>query len=176
MLFRSEANMPDIILSDLRLPDADGTQLLVWCKEMSFTIPLIIMTSYGEIQSAVQAMKLGARDYISKPVNPDELLKKIDEALHSTSDVKEEKASQTITQSSTSPSTYLEGNSEVSQQLYSYVSLVAPTNMSVLINGASGTGKEHIAKRIHDLSPRHNKPFIAIDCGAMPKEIGRAHV
>ena len=166
-----EASLPDLILSDLRLPDEDGTQLLAWSKEQGYSIPFIIMTSYAEIQSAVQAMKLGACDYIAKPVNPDELLKKFDEALTIPSKEKETVLTKPAVKSKQALSTYLEGKSEVAQQLYSYVSLVAPTNMSVLINGASGTGKEHIAKRIHDLSPRSNKPFIAIDCGAMPKEL-----
>ena len=76
-----ETECPDIILSDLRLPDEDGTQLLAWINENNYNIPFIMMTSYAEIQTAVQAMKLGANDYISKPVNPDELLKKINEAL-----------------------------------------------------------------------------------------------
>ena len=126
------------------------------------------MTSYAEIQTAVLAMKLGASDYISKPVNPDELLKKIDEAFKSsqvdTPNVTPQKSEQPI-------HNYLEGESEIARQLYSYVSLVAPTNMSVLINGASGTGKEYVAQRIHDLSPRNGQPFIAIDCGAIPKEL-----
>ena len=129
------------------------------------------MTSYAEIQSAVQAMKLGACDYIAKPVNPDELLKKFDEALAAPSKAKDTVSAKESVKSDKTLSSYLEGKSDVAQQLYSYVSLVAPTNMSVLINGASGTGKEHIAKRIHDLSPRNNKPFVAIDCGAMPKEL-----
>ena len=166
-----ETNLPDLILSDLRLPDEDGTQLLVWCKEQGYNIPFIIMTSYAEIQSAVQAMKLGACDYIAKPVNPEELLKKFDEALAAPSKAKDTVSAKESVKSDKTLSSYLEGKSDVAQQLYSYVSLVAPTNMSVLINGASGTGKEHIAKRIHDLSPRNNKPFVAIDCGAMPKEL-----
>lgn len=170
-----ENQKPDIILSDLRLPDEDGTQLLVWLNDNGLKIPFIIMTSYAEIQSAVMAMKLGANDYISKPVNPDELLKKIDEALYSSKVSQQntlpEKEKKTKTIAQTDSSRYLEGTSEVAKQLYSHVALVAPINMSVLINGASGTGKEYVAKRIHELSPRKDKPFIAIDCGAIPKEL-----
>ena len=167
-----DAQPTDLILSDLRLPDHDGIHLLKWMGEKELHIPLIIMTGYADIQSAVQAMKLGAQDYIAKPVNPEELLKKITEALQ----VKESPLPQ-VAPHGKSPKTkqeshsYLEGESDAAKQLYNYVSLVAPTNMSVLINGASGTGKEYVAHRIHQLSKRCDKPFIAIDCGSIPKEL-----
>lgn len=171
-----EEQTPDLILSDLRLPDADGIQLLTWINENGYAVPFIIMTSYAEIQTAVQAMKLGACDYIAKPVNPDELLKKITEAMappiakeQTETSVNSKRTSKKVTQ--TNSNAYFEGVSEPAKQLYSYVGLVAPTNMAVLVNGASGTGKEYVAKRIHELSPRKDKPFIAIDCGAIPKEL-----
>ena len=130
------------------------------------------MTSYGEIQTAVKEMKLGASDYIAKPFNPDELLKKINESTAVAIDITDTVKTKVLNPQDTSnQSSYLEGVSEIAKQLYSYVALVAPTNMSVLINGASGTGKEYIAKRIHQLSPRKDKSFIAIDCGAMPKDL-----
>ena len=159
-----EAENVDLILSDLRLPDRDGTDLLRWLAERDLPVPLIIMTGYADIQSAVQAMKLGARDYVAKPVNPAELLKKIQEALQT--------ARPQATPTAPSPaSDFLEGESDAARQLYNYVRLVAPTNMAVLINGASGTGKEYVAHRIHQLSKRANHPFVAIDCGAIPKEL-----
>lgn len=167
-----DAQTVDLILSDLRLPDHDGIHLLKWMSEKELHIPLIIMTGYADIQSAVQAIKLGAQDYIAKPVNPEELLKKIDEALQK-SELPLHKTTLTEKKTKTrqeSPS-YLEGESDAAKQLYNYVSLVAPTNMSVLINGASGTGKEYVAHRIHQLSKRCDKPFIAIDCGSIPKEL-----
>ena len=163
-----EASPVDLILSDLRLPDQDGIDLLRWLSEKNRHIPLIIMTGYADIQSAVQAMKLGACDYIAKPVNPDELLKKINESLHTSPLVKKPELP---AGSDPSPSDYLEGESDVAKQLYNYVRLVAPTNMSVLINGASGTGKEYVAHRIHQLSKRADRPFIAVDCGSIPKEL-----
>lgn len=196
-----EAESIDLILSDLRLPDKDGIDLLKWLGECGLSIPLIIMTGYADIQSAVQAMKLGACDYVAKPVNPDELLKKMDEALNASSTASkqtmhlpqaddafasnrpsvsskqtmrfEEKdnPSQKDAEGTFSSSDYLEGESDAAKQLYNYVKLVAPTNMSVLINGASGTGKEYVAHRIHQLSRRAGQPFIAIDCGAIPKEL-----
>ena len=165
-----ESQTVDLILSDLRLPDHEGIDLLKWMNGQGKAIPLIIMTGYADIQSAVLAMKLGARDYIAKPVNPEELLKKISEAL-------QDSPSQVSSSQATSKATdegqhsYLEGESDAAKQLYNYVGLVAPTNMSVLINGSSGTGKEYVAHRIHQLSKRNNKPFIAVDCGSIPKEL-----
>lgn len=168
-----EAAPVDLILSDLRLPDRDGIDLLKWLGEQRLNIPLIIMTGYADIQTAVQAIKLGACDYIAKPVNPDELLKKIQEAfLHPTVSAKFASTPTKQGSSTSSPSSdYLEGESDAAKQLYNYVRLVAPTNMSVLINGASGTGKEYVAHRIHQLSKRSQQPFIAIDCGSIPKEL-----
>ena len=167
-----------MILSDLRLPDRDGIDLLKWLGEHSLHIPLIIMTGYADIQSAVQAIKLGACDYIAKPVNPDELLKKMDEALKPSSAAPQQAAHSSGTDKAfaadstvDASSDYLEGESDAAKQLYNYVNLVSPTNMSVLINGASGTGKEYVAQRIHKLSRRARQPFIAIDCGAIPKEL-----
>ncbi len=169
-----ESDAIDLILSDLRLPDRDGIDLLKWMRSHGRMTPLIIMTGYADIQSAVQAMKLGAQDYVAKPVNPDELLKKMEEALK-TPPRETAPAAAGKTQDKTSPaepaSDFLEGESDAAKQLYNYVKLVAPTNLSVLINGASGTGKEYVAHRIHQLSKRANHPFIAIDCGAIPKEL-----
>ena len=177
----SKAKTVDLILSDLRLPDHEGIDLLKWMNEQGKAIPLIIMTGYADIQSAVLAMKLGARDYIAKPVNPGELLKKISECftvrrrvllfitqlnrLLKKALLLHLKIQQKII------CAYLEGESDAAKQLYNYVGLVAPTNMSVLINGSSGTGKEYVAHRIHQLSKRNDKPFIAVDCGSIPKEL-----
>ena len=158
----------DLVLCDLRLPDGDGIDLLEWVSNRSVNVPLIVMTSYAAIPSAVQAMKLGARDYISKPVNPEDLLQKINEVFNA--GVKTGKQIP-VSESVPEETNYLEGQSEAARQLYTYVKLVAPTSMSVLINGASGTGKEYVAKRIHQLSKRSEKPFVAIDCGAIPKEL-----
>ena len=165
-----DAQPYNLVLSDLRLPDQDGISLLAWMKEHGHQIPLIIMTGYADIQSAVQAMKNGANDYISKPVQPDVLLKKINEALQNETVIAAPSGS--APSISIAPSSnFLEGESEAARQLYNYVGLVAPTPMSVLINGASGTGKEYVAHRIHQLSKRADKPFIAIDCGSIPKEL-----
>ena len=171
----------DLILSDLRLPDHDGLFLLEWMRKHNLRIPFIVMTSYAEVQNAVLAMKTGASDYIAKPVQPDILLQKIRDAL-STPEPAPTPTPATPTPATPAPETkaqeptadvprYIEGKSEASRQLYEYVGLVAPTPMSVLILGASGTGKEYVARRIHELSPRRDKPFFALDCGAIPKEV-----
>lgn len=186
----------DLVLSDLRLPDHDGLRLLAWMHEHDINAPFIVMTNYAEVQNAVLAMKSGAADYIAKPVQPDILLQKIKDAMEQNA----QQASSTIQNSTTQnaptahnsklktqnscsgkrlyePSAkltaprHIEGKSEASRQLYSYVELVAPTPMSVLILGASGTGKEYVAHRIHDLSARADKPFFALDCGAIPRDV-----
>ena len=168
-----ESGTVDLILSDLRLPDKDGIDLLKWLGERNLQIPLIIMTGYADIQSAVQAMKLGACDYIAKPINPDELLKKMEEArkMRAGHNPSPKTALPKEAEATPPPSDFLEGESDAAKQLYNYVKLVSPTNMSVLINGASGTGKEYVAHRIHQLSKRAARPFVAIDCGSIPKEL-----
>lgn len=178
----------DLVLSDLRLPDHDGLRLLTWMHEHSINAPFIVMTNYAEVQNAVLAMKSGAADYIAKPVQPDILLQKINDAMEQNTQQSNATiqnsttqnaptAQQTTqnsklkTQNSEAAPRYIEGKSEASRQLYSYVELVAPTPMSVLILGASGTGKEYVAHRIHDLSQRHDRPFFALDCGAIPRDV-----
>ena len=184
----------DLVLSDLRLPDHDGIFLLQWMRKHGVQVPFIVMTSYAEIQNVVLAMKSGATDYVAKPFHPEILLDKIKEAIK-TPKKQDSNATSADSQRSTDTNStptdaapgkqagnqasstngdvpkYLEGESEASRKLYSFVSLVAPTPMSVLILGASGTGKEYVARRIHELSTRANKPFFALDCGAIPKEV-----
>ncbi|MDR0430532.1 MAG: sigma-54 dependent transcriptional regulator [Tannerellaceae bacterium] len=158
-----EAEDYDLILSDFRLPDGDGLGLLKWLKETGRSLPLIMMTSYADIQTAVSSIKLGASDYIAKPLNQDELLLKINEFIKK----------DTLKPQSVPPSIneYIEGQSPVAKQMYEYVRLVAPTDMSVLITGSSGTGKEYVARSIHEQSCRKDAPFVAVDCGAIPKEL-----
>lgn len=185
------ADSVNLILSDLRLPDHDGLFLLTWMRKRNIAVPFIVMTHYAEVQNAVLAMKSGAADYIAKPVQPDILLQKINDALQAASAATPvsqpvSAASAPVSASSTNAAAscttananasasvpkYLEGKSEASRQLYDYVRLVAPTPMSVLILGASGTGKEYVARRIHELSARKDKPFFALDCGAIPKDV-----
>lgn len=159
-----------IILSDLRLPDGDGIMFLTWLREKNINTPLIIMTSYGEISSAITSIKLGAEDYIQKPINPDLLIEKIDRAVK-----KSEKDGRTGKNSPSGSvigaSEIITGRSSASKQLDQYINLIAPTHLSVLLLGESGTGKEFAAKSIHLRSKRKDKPFIAVDCGCLSKEL-----
>ena len=162
----------DVVLTDIRLPDSDGLKILKLVKETSLDTQVILMTGYTDIKTAVNSIKNGAFDYVGKPINPDEILHTIGKALDrknskeiSPVKSKEKKAV------SKSPLSFVKGISGDSMRLHEHIELVAPTNMSVLIIGDSGTGKEYIAQSIHVLSKRAEKPFIAVDCGAIPKEL-----
>lgn len=153
----------DLILTDLRLPDGDGILLMAWVREeLKSKVPFIVMTGYAEVQTAVSAMKLGAFDYLKKPINPSLLEEKIVAALEAQQEEEELYKPKKV---------MVKGSSEAIQRLYKHVELVAPTKFSVLILGESGTGKEFIAEMIHECSPRRDKPFIAVDCGSLSKEL-----
>ncbi len=158
----------DLILSDLRLPDGDGIIFLTYIREKKIMTPFIIMTGYADVQTAVNAMKLGAFDYLKKPIIPEVLQQKIDMALKQ-ENVKPQEEKKHIQNSDITK--VVKGNSPVIQRVYTHVSLVAPTKMSVLVLGESGTGKEYIARMIHDQSGRKDKPFIAVDCGSLSMEL-----
>lgn len=153
----------DIVLTDIRLPDNDGLELLTQVKAKQPQTPVILMTGYGDIRSAVKAIKIGAFEYVTKPVNPDEILFTIHAALR---DNREQKGAVSLSNPG-----YVAGVSNAAVTLNEHISLVAPTNMSVLVMGESGTGKEFIARKIHKESTRAAKPFVALDCGALPKEL-----
>jgi len=172
----------DLILTDLRLPDYDGIQLLTEIKKINPATPVIVMTGYAEVGSAVNAMKKGAYDYISKPFTPDDIVKVIEKALNAKqehsdtgSKPKETATSDAMEKSATNQSQRADkivlGVSDASKKLEEYIKLVSPTDMSVLITGESGTGKEVTAKAIHDNSSRKDFNFVAVDCGAIPKEL-----
>ncbi|HYG03760.1 MAG TPA: sigma-54 dependent transcriptional regulator [Chryseosolibacter sp.] len=155
----------DLVLLDYRLPDANGMEMLHELKNVRPEVPIVIMTSFNDIRTAVKAIKAGALEYITKPVNPEELLMVVQQGLKK-EDAREESGTSQVESFS-----FVEGKSDVSKKLQEYVRLVAPTNMSVLIQGESGTGKENVARTIHQLSPRVRNPFVAVDCGALSKEL-----
>ncbi|WP_320054113.1 sigma-54 dependent transcriptional regulator [uncultured Acetobacteroides sp.] len=154
----------DIILTDYRLPDGNGVDLLSTIKRNSPDTVVILMTGYADIKIAVNAIKMGAFEYVAKPINPDEILHIIKSGLESTSKQKAKPAQ------SKNPE-YIEGKCEAAKKVQDYINLVGPTEMSVLILGESGTGKEYAARRIHQFSKRKNTKFVAVDCGALPKDI-----
>ena len=154
-----------LILTDLRLPDGDGIILMTWVREkLKSKVPIIVMTGYAEVQTAVSAMKLGAFDYLKKPINPSVLEEKIAAALES----RDDEATEAFIPSNKQ---WVKGNSPSMQRLYKHVELVAPTKFSVLILGESGTGTEYIARMIHEMSQYKDGPFIPVDCGSLSKEL-----
>ncbi len=145
----------DLILADLRLPDGNSTSLLKWMNEKYYSIPFLIMTNYGQVENAVTAMQLGAINYLCKPVQPDNLLALITEILDKNDNEQE----------------FYRGESPKAHEMYRLIEMIACADISVLLRGASGTGKEHIAAEIHARSHRKNKPYLAIDCGAISDEL-----
>ncbi|MDQ6478998.1 sigma-54 dependent transcriptional regulator [Dyadobacter sp. LHD-138] len=172
---RTKAGAPDdyaVLMLDYRLPDGNSLDLLKLLREEGNRTPALIMTSFNDIRTAVNAMQSGAFDYITKPVNPEELLMVLKEALNRKTAVSVKTTKKPEKQSLE----FIEGNSKISKQLYEYVRLVAPTDMSVIIQGESGTGKEHVAKSIHRLSKRGDGPFVAIDCGSLSKDLAASEL
>jgi two-component system response regulator HydG len=182
------ANPADLVLCDYRLGDMDGVEVLKKVKDVEPGVPFIIMTGYSDIRTAVNVMKMGAFDYLAKPLLPDETLQLIKRALNSQqplANIVDDKSPSVVSESSPEYSqavaasarnyagknNYVFGKSHQSKELIRQIELVAPTNYSVIIYGESGAGKEVIAQTIHKKSKRAKQPFIAMDCGAMSKEL-----
>ncbi|NJB36816.1 sigma-54-dependent transcriptional regulator [Croceivirga sp. JEA036] len=162
-----------VLLTDLRLPNGSGIDLLEIVKSKQPNCHVVVMTGYAEVGSAVDAMKKGAADYIAKPFAPDALLNIINKLIanNHTATNKQKSVVPKIKIENAKSTTRVVGISEAAEKLNEHINLVAPTNMSVFINGASGTGKEVTARAIHENSRRCNGNFIAVDCGAIPKEL-----
>ncbi|MFT4152842.1 sigma-54-dependent transcriptional regulator [Parafilimonas sp.] len=182
-----EENMPDIVLCDLRLEDMSGLEILQKMKSTNPALPFLIITGYSDVRSAVEIMRHGAYDYITKPLFPDEILVTIKQALANGEDVKHQPAKTTTVRVKENADTaaadiefmhedYVVGPSQAFQQILKQVKLVAPTNYSVIIYGETGSGKEAVANEIHRHSKRSKEPFIAIDCGALSKELAASEL
>lgn len=161
---------PDLVLLDLKMPDMNGMEVLEKMKKIDEEIPVIIITAYGDVKSAVKAMKLGAFDYISKPFDNEEIVFTIQKALNTynlTHEVKllRRRLGERLEVKG------LMGDSEKTQQLLAQIKKVAVTDLTVVIQGESGTGKEIVAQLIHKHSKRSEKPFVAVDCGTLPENL-----
>jgi len=166
----------DLVLCDYRLDDTDGGEILIKIKENYPKTGVIIITGYSDIKLAVELIKLGAYDYITKPLYPDEILNTINKALETQRALNESANSSNKNNSNsefeyTNHSDYIDGRSDVSSTLLKQIQLIAPTSYSIILTGKSGTGKEYVAKTIHLNSLRKDKPFIAMDCGSLTKEL-----
>lgn len=151
----------DVVLSDIRLPDGDGVEILEWMNAKQIRIPFVVMTEYAEVGSAVRAMKLGAKDYLPKPVIPEKLYAVLNGLLQ---------------QAPQKQQTLFRRQSKHIKEVERQAGLIAVTDISVLVRGENGTGKEHIARLVHSLSRRTQQPFIPVDCGTMPKELAASEL
>ncbi|TWR29680.1 sigma-54-dependent Fis family transcriptional regulator [Mucilaginibacter pallidiroseus] len=175
-----KANTYSLVLCDFRLEDTDGREMLRNIKALYPTTGVIIITGYSDIKMAVELIKMGAYDYITKPLYPDEILNTINKAIETQYALQEQAASidlaadekpQKENKKQVLSAEFVAGTSRASKELLRQIELVSPTNYSVIILGESGTGKESVAKSIHLNSPRANQPFIAMDCGSLTKEL-----
>ncbi len=155
----------DVVLCDIRLPDIEGTDLLHHIRQISPDTIVIMMTAYAEIRTAVESIKSGAFDYVTKPIQPDNIRIVVSNAIKSRRKAKNGDQYE-----------FISGNCRKMQDVIKQAKLVAPTNMAVLIEGETGSGKEYVARLIHDHSDRRTKKFVAIDCGAIPKELAASEL
>jgi two-component system, NtrC family, response regulator HydG len=181
-----DGNQPSLVMCDYRLGDMDAMEMLTSIKNKYAEVPVIIITGYSDMRTAVKVMKMGAYDYITKPLLPDEIIHTIQLAIeHSeNNNIKTSAKSKNPTSEKPAPETvgitysgkYIFGDSDAFKKILKQVALVAPTSYSVIIYGETGSGKESIALEIHKKSKRSSKPFIAIDCGALSKELAASEL
>jgi len=174
-LKRAMEHSPDLVITDLVMPNMDGLWLLRSIREELGDVPVVLLTGRGTIDSAVEAIREGAYDFLEKPVNPSRLRVVVDRAAEKMATQKEVAALRHSLRQSGSDGPVL-GVSPAMRKVYSLVEKVAPSKTSVVITGPSGTGKEVIARAIHNLSPRRDKPFIAINCSAIPATLMESEI
>jgi two-component system C4-dicarboxylate transport response regulator DctD len=163
------ADFPGVIVSDIRLPGASRSRPLAQCHERAPEVPVILVTGHGDISMAVQAMRDGAYDFIEKPFASERLIETVRRALERRTLVLENHALRRELAGQNAVAPRIIGRSPVIEQVRRLIANVAPTDASVLINGDTGAGKELIARSLHELSPRRDKPFLAVNCGALPE-------
>ena len=161
----------DVVLCDFRLPDCDGTKILKFIKSVDHDIPVIIMTAYSDIKTAVTLIKAGAFDYVTKPLQPEEILRLVNRAC-----AERTGNNRNSTPDISFPDHFITGKSTRIREVMDHVRTVAPTDVAVLIEGETGSGKEFIARAIHHYSNRNDKPFIAVDCGAIPTDLANSEL
>ena len=160
----------DLIMLDLRLPGADGIDTLTAARKHGFSGPVIVMTAFGEIKTAVAAMKLGAHDYITKPFDMDELKLTIESSLRQSRETSKAHDSHRVLEDAVHLRDMITVSPEM-RKIFEMVERVSASDASVLVQGESGTGKELMAKAIHYTSPRKNKPFVPVNCAALPESL-----
>jgi len=179
-----DGSQPDLIMCDYRLGDMDAMEMLTNIKNRYPEMPVIIITGYSDMRTAVKVMKMGAYDYITKPLLPDEIIHTIQQAIehgetqHSKPTAKKQTSSSETAENKniTYSGSYIFGDTDAFRKIIKQVALVAPTSYSVIIYGETGSGKESIAQEIHKRSKRSSKPFVAIDCGALSKELAASEL
>jgi len=161
---------PGIVITDLKMPRMDGMELLQRIAEQPQQIAVVLLTAQGSIDLAGDAMKIGAYDFIQKPVDPSRLKQILQNAVRQRDTTRELEATKRKLRDSGVFGS-LVGSSKVMQEIFRLIEMVAPSTASVLITGESGTGKEMVARTVHDMSPRKSKPFVAINCSAIPETL-----
>jgi two-component system response regulator HydG len=165
----------DAVICDYRLGDMDGKHIIAALKDKDPSIRILVITGYSDIKTAVEVIKLGAFDYITKPLIPDEVSAILSNLLQASENGEDKKSKPEAVREKKKDDNedeeFFEGQSPAAKALYAQVKIVADTNYSVILYGESGTGKEVIARTIHNLSDRRDKPFIAMDCGTLSKEL-----
>ena len=165
-----ESDDYDLIISDIKMSGVGGLELLERVREISPETPVVLITAHGSTESAVEAMRLGAYDYLTKPCSVDEICLVVDKALEKRSLSAENRRLRRELQDRAGIPTML-GRSPRMKEVFDFVHRVAPSKTNLLITGESGTGKELVARAVHSLSDRKDRPFVAVNCGAIPENL-----